>query len=93
MPDRGRLRRPGRGLIKIFNSYQERINDPQSNQNIKSNRATPESVTMTGISGHVHRNTQVVQAHTELELRCGDALILLSEDGHIQIRGGSVQIN
>lgn len=50
----------------------------------------------------------VVEAHTELELRCGEAVILLSEDGHIQIRGayvtthasasnrirgGSVQIN
>lgn len=50
----------------------------------------------------------VVQAHTELELRCGDAVILLSQDGNIQIRGayvtthasasnrirgGSVQIN
>lgn len=50
----------------------------------------------------------VIEAHTELELRCGEAVILLSEDGHIQIRGayvtshatasqrirgGSVQIN
>lgn len=50
----------------------------------------------------------VVEAQTELELRCGDAVILLSEDGSIQIRGayvtthasasnrirgGSVQIN
>lgn len=50
----------------------------------------------------------VVEAHTELELRCGEAVILLTEDGHIQIRGayvtthasasnrirgGSVQIN
>jgi hypothetical protein len=50
----------------------------------------------------------VIEAHTELELRCGEAVILLSEDGNIQIRGayvtthasasnrirgGSVQIN
>ena len=50
----------------------------------------------------------VIEAQTELELRCGEAVILLSEDGHIQIRGayvtshatasqrirgGSVQIN
>lgn len=50
----------------------------------------------------------VVEAQTELELRCGEAVILLSEDGSIQIRGayvtthasasnrirgGSVQIN
>jgi hypothetical protein len=50
----------------------------------------------------------VVEAQTELELRCGEAVILLTEDGHIQIRGayvtthasasnrirgGSVQIN
>ena len=50
----------------------------------------------------------VVQANSELELRCGEAVILLSEDGSIQIRGayitthatasnrirgGSVQIN
>lgn len=50
----------------------------------------------------------VIEAQTELELRCGEAVILLGEDGHIQIRGayvtshasasqrirgGSVQIN
>lgn len=50
----------------------------------------------------------VIEAQTELELRCGEAVILLSEDGHVQIRGayvtshasasqrirgGSVQIN
>ena len=50
----------------------------------------------------------VVEAQTELELRCGEAVILLTEDGQIQIRGayvtthasasnrirgGSVQIN
>jgi hypothetical protein len=62
---------------------------------------------------HAVRITQngrrvVVEAQTELELRCGEAVILLSEDGNIQIRGayvtthasasnrirgGSVQIN
>ena len=50
----------------------------------------------------------VIEAETELELRCGDAVIVLSQDGQIQIRGtyvtshasasqrirgGSVQIN
>ena len=50
----------------------------------------------------------VIEAQTELELRCGEAVILLSVDGHVQIRGayvtshasasqrirgGSVQIN
>ncbi len=58
------------------------------------------------VSQNGHR--VVVQAQTELELRCGEAVILLSADGSIQIRGayvtshasasnrirgGSVQIN
>ncbi len=49
-----------------------------------------------------------IEAETELELRCGDAVILLTADGHVhirgayvtshasagqRIRGGSVQIN
>jgi len=65
--------------------------------------AAPQAVRVTQ-NGH----RVVVQAQTELELRCGEAVILLTEDGTIQIRGayvtthasasnrirgGSVQIN
>ncbi|SCC93929.1 hypothetical protein THIX_50115 [Thiomonas sp. X19] len=55
----GGLRRPGRGLLKKLQQTTEKGNTTlkASNPNLKSNRATPGSVTFTGISGHVRRNT------------------------------------
>lgn len=32
----------------------------------------------------------VIEAEQELELRCGEAVILLTADGHIQLRGGYI---
>lgn len=32
----------------------------------------------------------VIEAESELELRCGEAVILLTADGHIQLRGGYI---
>ncbi|WP_263146690.1 DUF6484 domain-containing protein [Pseudomonas sp. RIT-PI-AD] len=32
----------------------------------------------------------IIEAATELELRCGEAVILLSADGHVQLRGGYI---
>jgi hypothetical protein len=32
----------------------------------------------------------VIEAEQELELRCGEAVILLAADGHIQLRGGYI---
>lgn len=74
---------------------------------VQANEPTPEAASQ---AVRVTQNGRrvVVEAQTELELRCGEAVILLSEDGHIQIRGayvtthasasnrirgGSVQIN
>lgn len=68
----------------------------------------PEAVAPSAVE--VSRDGQRVriEAETELELRCGDAVILLTADGHVhirgayvtshasagqRIRGGSVQIN
>lgn len=35
-------------------------------------------------------NRIVIEAEQELELRCGEAVILLTADGHIQLRGGYI---
>lgn len=32
----------------------------------------------------------VIEAEQELELRCGEAVVLLTADGHIQLRGGYI---
>jgi len=32
----------------------------------------------------------IIEAEQELELRCGEAVILLTADGHIQLRGGYI---
>lgn len=37
-----------------------------------------------------HGKRIVIEAEQELELRCGEAVILLTADGHIQLRGGYI---
>jgi len=39
----------------------------------------------------IHQGKRIViEAEHELELRCGEAVILLTADGHIQLRGGYI---
>lgn len=50
----------------------------------------PQPVTTQDHELHVDRERVVIQADSELELRCGESVILLLRDGRIEIRGNYI---